>query len=195
MRSAKLRRTEAPRPITPAELEKAALDYLERFASSAQNLKRVLLRRLRRAKASPGDPAYQEAIGWIEGLLARFRASGLLDDRAYAETQAISLSRRGLARRRIAERLAAKGVGRDEIRTALDALQDEHCDVDLAAAVALARRRGLGPFRAKRERGERRQKDISVMARAGFGYEVARRVIDATDAGAIEAEARKPDKP
>lgn len=58
-------------------------------------------------------------------------------------------------------------------------------DPDMAAAVALARRRGFGPFRrpslsAKPLSPEdRRMKELAAMARAGFSYDTAVRVIDA----------------
>jgi regulatory protein len=180
----------APRPVTRAGLEQAALDYLGRFASSAENLKRVLMRRLRRAALAPGDPAHAEAVGWIEALVARFRRGGLLDDRAYAEAQVASLHRRGLGRRAIGQRLAAKGVGRDEIAAALDALHEEEGDAELAAAAALARRRRLGPYRPEAERAARRDKDLAALGRAGFAYALARRVIDAADTDALEAALR-----
>ena len=56
------------------------------------------------------------------------------------------------------------------------------------AAVALARRRRLGPFRQK-DRKEHRDRDLAAMARGGFEYQLARKVIDATDADALD-EAR-----
>ena len=49
-------------------------------------------------------------------------------------------------------------------------------------------RRRLGPFRAAPERQERRERDLAALARAGFGYDVARRVIGAETPGDVEAE-------
>ncbi|MEK9755042.1 MAG: hypothetical protein VW338_17755, partial [Rhodospirillaceae bacterium] len=45
----------------------------------------------------------------------------------------------------------------------------------------------LGPFRAGAERPARRDKDLAALARAGFGYDVARRVVDAASPEALEA--------
>ncbi|MGH7089381.1 MAG: regulatory protein RecX, partial [Stellaceae bacterium] len=78
------------RPDPPA-LERAALDYLGRYASSAENLRRVLLRRLARA----GGVAPAEAKRDIDAIVARYLAAGLLDDAAYAAHQAARLRRRG----------------------------------------------------------------------------------------------------
>jgi len=42
-----------------------------------------------------------------------------------------------------------------------------------------ARRRRLGPYRMPEVRAERRDKDLAALARAGFDYDTARRVIEA----------------
>ncbi|HUC60732.1 MAG TPA: RecX family transcriptional regulator [Alphaproteobacteria bacterium] len=182
-----------PKPITPERLERAALFYLGRYASSAEGLRRVLLRRLKRARLEPGEAAHRDAVAAIDRLVARFAANGLLDDRKYAEAQAASLHRRGIARRRIGQRLGVKGVARDDVEAALATLDlgaetHESDAVDLAAALALARRKRLGPHRPAAERKVMRARDLASLARAGFAYDVARRVIDARDLGELEAE-------
>ena len=56
------------------------------------------------------------------------------------------------------------------------------------AAVALARRRRLGPYRPDNERKDKRARDLAAMARAGFDYDVARKVIDAASVDALDEE-------
>ena len=51
----------------------------------------------------------------------------------------------------------------------------------MAAALAFARRRRLGPFRTTASRAEHREKDLAKLARQGFAYETARRIIDADE--------------
>ena len=67
---------------------------------------------------------------------------------------------------------------------------DEAGGSELAAACALVRRRRLGPYRAEGARAEWRQKDLATLARAGFGLDLARRVLAAATAEALEAMAR-----
>src|ERR1041385_9329481 len=76
----------APAAIGTALLEKWALGYLERFASSAENLRRVLGRRARRRMRDP--EGLLEARALIDALVARYRDSGLIDDAAYAPGRA-----------------------------------------------------------------------------------------------------------
>ncbi len=171
----------APRPVTRPSLEKAALRYLERFASSTANLRRVLMRKVERSARDHGTDA-EEGARWVEDLLARYQRSGLLDDDTYAQMRTASLHRRGASTRAIRATLAAKGIGRDETERALEALDEEvGGEADLSAALALARRRKLGPYRRPEARAAFRDKDLAALGRAGFAYEVARRVVDADD--------------
>ncbi len=63
----------------------------------------------------------------------------------------------------------------------------DEANPDLAAAFTLARRRRLGPFRlAARE--ENRQRDMAVLGRAGFSFEIARKIVEADDVAALEDE-------
>lgn len=167
-----------PAKITPQYLENAALHYLERFASSTANLRRVLMRKADRSlRHWGGDRA--EAAAQIEAVVARLAGLGYLDDAAYAAMKARGLNRQGKGTRAIRQALAAKGVDADTAGTALDRLAEEVADPDLAAAVRLARKRRLGPFRAVALRAEMRHKDLAALARAGFDLDTARRVIEA----------------
>ena len=182
------RKGRTPRRITPSSLESAALSYLQRYATSAANLRAVLMRRVQRAAYAHGDDP-SEGTALIDALVDRYIRAGMLDDRAYAQGRAASLHRRGVSRRVIASQLAAKGVAPEDIEDALSQLRDTHADLDLDAACNYARRRRLGPWRTK-DRAERRERDLAALARQGFGFELALRVIDAEDIAALEAERR-----
>jgi len=169
------RKRTGPKPVTKERLERIALHYLERFASSAENLRRVLLRRVDRSARLHGTDA-AEGAQWVDALVERYRRSGLLDDRAYAEAKTQSLRRRGASARMVRQKLGAKGVDADTVAAALDAAGGAD---DLAAAFAYARRRRLGPFGPAASRKDRRQRDMAALARAGYDYDTARKVIDA----------------
>ncbi|HLY78204.1 MAG TPA: RecX family transcriptional regulator [Caulobacteraceae bacterium] len=174
------RKRASPKPVTAAGLEASASFYLERFATSAANLRRVLMRRVRRSVQAHGtDPA--EGAAMVEALIARWLKSGLLDDRAYATAKTASLHRRGRSARAIAAALAVKGIDRTLISESLAEGEAARPGGDLAAAVALARRRRLGPFRVAAEREAARQRDLGTFARAGFSRSVAERVLACRD--------------
>ncbi|HEY3918439.1 MAG TPA: RecX family transcriptional regulator [Stellaceae bacterium] len=187
--SRKPRARRPPRPLTAASIENAALYYLGRFASSSGNLRRVLMRKVARA-ARDSDKTEAAAGGrMVEAIIARYLETGLLDDRTYAAQAAASLARRGASRFSIAGKLAQKRVDAELAAEAIAAL-DEGGASELAAACALVRRRRLGPYRAPGKRAEWRQKDLASLARAGFGLDLARRVLRAPDVEALERLAR-----
>jgi regulatory protein len=168
-----------PRKATPRSLENAALFYLQRFATSAENLRRVLMRRVERSAHAHGTDR-AEGAAMVDTLIARFRGSGLLDDRAYAEAHAAMLRRRGLPSRVIRARLRRKGVDEDNVDAGLAAVDEHADDPDFAAAVNFARRRRLGPFRPAEDRPGSGERDLAILARAGFRYDVARRILEAS---------------
>ena len=176
-----------PRKITPDSLGRIALHYLERYATSSENLRRVLIRRIRRSAEAHGtDP--DEQIPHVDALIVRYQQAGLLDDQAYARMRAESLHRRGSSGRMIRMKLAAKGVASDAIDDALASLTEFVANADLSGACNYARRRRIGPWR-HRDRADYRDRDLASLARQGFSYDIARKVIEAENAEMLEAEA------
>jgi regulatory protein len=169
--------------IGPDVLERWALHYLGRYASSAENLRRVLTRRVRRR----APEAILSAVPLIDTLVARYRESGLLDDAAYASARVQSLHRRGASMRAMRGRLAAKGVSAADVADAVSGLQAAGPDPDLVAACAFARRRRLGPFRRAVADHPR---ELGAFARAGFSRRVAEAVLACPDIAAVEVLAR-----
>jgi regulatory protein len=186
------------RAIDAALIEEWALSYLGRYASTAENLRQVLRRRVRRRLATQGEGGQEDAVATealIDALVRRYRETGLVDDASYAAGRV----RRGVAQghslRHIAVGLAAKGVGAADAAAALAALREETPDPDLAAAIAFARRRHLGPFRADRHlpelsepsRAKRYRSELAAFARAGFDRHTAETILSCPDEAAARA--------
>lgn len=175
-----------PRKITPRYLENAALYYLQRYATSAGNLRRVLLRKVDRScrfHETPPDEFYP----LIDALILRYEQSGLLNDAVYAEGRAASLRRQGKSRSAITGKLRTKGLAADVIETALETVDAERADTDmsadLAAALKLARKRKIGRFNPAPEsdpllRRKEQLREMGIMARGGFSFDIARQALD-----------------
>lgn len=178
-----------PRKVTATYLRNSALYYLERYASSTANLRRLLMAKVNRsARAHGTDPA--EGAAAVDALLADFVRDRVLDDARYAEGRALALYRRGASTRAIRAGLAAKGVAAEDIGRALATLRDDSDEPDLTAALTFARRRRLGPYRPPAARADHRTRDLAALGRQGFAYDLARRVIDAEDVATLEDELR-----
>ncbi len=178
--------TEArPTPPAPdeASLHAKALAHLGRWATTRTGLLRVLRRAIDRwvahARAGAVPPAEIEAAAAgaraiAVGVVARLAEAGAVDDAAFAAGRARRLLRSGRSRRAIAAHLAARGVTGEILRAALPG--DE--DAELAAALAYARRRRIGPFRAEAGTDERAvARELGMLARAGFRQGIARRAL------------------
>lgn len=174
--------------MSPAGFRRAALRHLQRFPSSEANLRRVLRRRAQRAIArGQTEAAIDDFAPIVEALVGELRGLGLLDDDGYAKGLAHSLFRRGKSPRAIGQTLREKGVPAPLVERELARLQADHEDPELAAATRYARRRRLGPFR-REGRAERRERDLASLGRQGFGYGVARQVVDAPSAGDLPGD-------
>lgn len=185
-----------PKKISPDYLERAALFYLERYSSSAENLRRVLDRKVRRSIREHGEPEAGEAARWIAAVVDKLQRNGLLNDRVYAEGRVRSLYAEGKPLGRIRQTLAVKGVSKPDVEAALERLQDEAETPisDLPAAAAFARKRRLGPYRSDPEqRREMRQKDLGALARRGFSQSVATKILNAESVAALEEMLNDPD--
>jgi regulatory protein len=166
-------------PPDEASLHEAALAYLARYAATEVTLQRVLDRRVDRWVHAQGQEVdadqVAEARRLVRAVVARLAAAGALDDAAFAAARARSLARSGHSRRAVVSYLAAKGVAGETARAALP-VED---DAELAAALALAARRRIGPFRKPDAVPDEalRRRERGVLARAGFAQPVASRAL------------------
>lgn len=154
-------------PLDPAALERFALAYVGRYATTRAKLIAYLRRKLaERGWAGEGAPP-------CEAIADRFVAAGYIDDRGYAEARAAAFVRRGYGKRRLADRLRADGIEADDAQAA-NAIADEGA---WDAAIAFARRRRIGPFAAEPADRDAARRAFAAMARAGHGSDMARRLI------------------
>ena len=177
----------APKKISQRRLENIAKFHIERFATTAANLKRVLLRRAERAlRVHGGDRA--ECAGWVDEIVARFVRTGVVDDARYAMDRTASLRRLGKSPGKIRTLLRTKGVEQSLVEIALDAsaVTVNGEDAAFTAAIAYARRRRLGPFGVQSEDAQEKRdkisKDLAALGRAGFSYVIAKRIAHAASA-------------
>lgn len=119
----------------------------------------------------------------VRSLVSRLAEAGAIDDAAFAATRVRTLARAGKSKKVVSAHLAAKGV---EPGIAEDAIPDDE-DYEVGAALALARRRRIGPFRrGPAPAADERQREAGILARAGFPQPVVKRALRM---GADDAEA------
>ena len=180
------RKQRNPRKITAKYLERAALHYLERYAASVDQLRRVLQRRvIKSARFHSHDP--KEGFELIEQLLIKLQEARFLDDRIFAASRARGRHNRGQSARAIAAYLKTKGIDDEDISAALEERAEGQTNPELAAALTYCRKRRSGPYRPEEIRQENLKRDLAALARQGFSYDLARRIVEG-DVRDLEAE-------
>lgn len=173
-------------PPDEAALREAALNYLARYATTEAGLRQVLHRRidLWARQATGQDDVRERAIAAkasVPAVIARLVELGLLNDAVFAESRARGLALSGRSRREIATRLMAKGIDPARAKSVLP----EGEAAELVSALILTRKRRIGPFRKTAEPD--RNRELGVLARAGFPRDVALRALGMDPEAAEEA--------
>lgn len=153
------------RPLDPEKLDRLALHYVARYATTRAKLVRYLARKVSDrgwAGEGPADPA---------GIAERMVVLGYIDDAGFAQGRANALLRRGYGERRIDAALRIAGV--DHIERERDAGQEWE------AALAYARRRGIGPYAQAPVDRDGARRALAAMIRAGHDMATARRIVAA----------------
>jgi regulatory protein len=124
----------------------------------------------------------------VREVVERLSSAGAVDDVRFAELRSRRLLRTGHSPRAAAAHLSARGVPAEVAQAALPAAGTSELD----SAVAYARRRRIGPFRAEAsaDEAELQRRELGALARAGFGREAAQLALAMTREDAEAALAR-----
>jgi regulatory protein len=156
-------------PLDRAGLDRLAIAYVGRYATTRAKLAAYLRRKLaERGWEGPGPAP-------VETIVERCAELGYVDDRAFAEARAASLTRRGYGPRRLAAALLGAGIEPDDMAQARERAEQ---DAD-AAALAFARRRRIGPYAASPPDRDGQRRAFAAMLRAGHAPDVVRRILQA----------------
>lgn len=170
------REARAPKPLDSDALERLALRYVERFATSRAKLAAYLDRKLRE-RGWAGETAPD-----TKALAERMADLGYVDDRAFAAAKGSGLTRRGYGPRRVAVALKQAGIEEPDAEDAAIAARAAAWD----AALHLARRKRIGPFAVAVPDRPAREKAIAVLLRAGHDLATARRIVGAQPGDELE---------
>ena len=156
-------------PLDAAAIERLAIDYVGRYATTRAKLHAYLQRKLRtRGWAGEAPPP-------LDAIVARLAALGFVDDRAFAAARGAGLSRRGYGMRRVGDALRAAGIDADDAAPALE----EAGEAVWTSAEAFAKRRRIGPFSSEPGDPDRRRRGFAAMLRAGHSPRIAKAFADA----------------
>jgi regulatory protein len=163
-------RQRQPRPPLDEEgLERLALFYAGRYATTRAKLRAYLARKVRERGWVGTAPAP------VERLVERLSELRYVDDSAFATAKAASLLRRGYGERRLGQALNAAGVEEADAEPVRETAREGA----LEAALRYAERRRFGPYAEGAADRPAREKAAAAMLRAGHRMDVVRRVLNA----------------
>ena len=132
-----------------------------------------MLRKIKRSCQQHPEQDYEACTALLEQTIEKFVGAGLLNDELYTQGAVRSLRRQGKSKKAIVMKLQHRGVDVRLTTEKLDAHDLEKPeDGDLVSAIIFIRRKKAGPFGNADP-----QKTLAALARAGFSYEIAHKVL------------------
>ena len=157
-------------------LRDLAYSYLEKYSPSKQQLKVHLLKKyLTKIK---GTKSKKEVTLIIDEIVSGIEKNKILDDELYSDSKARMFLRRGYSLNKINQSLRNKGIESKYIKQSIDKIKEDEIEPDFVSALKLCKRRRIGPLRPESNRELFYKKDMGILARGGFSFELSKRVLD-----------------
>tara|TARA_B100000073_G_C23570777_1_gene508054 strand:+ start:35 stop:598 length:564 start_codon:yes stop_codon:yes gene_type:complete len=161
---------------TVEEMRKFSFSYIEKYAPSKQQLKTYLLKKYLKLKTEKVKK--QDIKDLIDVVTDDLEKSKFLSDKFYSESKAKSLIQRGSSINKIRNYLISKGIKDKQIKETIDKINENNEDQDFFSAIKLCKKKRIGPSRVEDNRPLFYKKDISILARNGFSFEISKRVME-----------------
>ena len=157
-------------------LKDLAYGYLEKYNPSKQQLKIFLLKKyLTKIK---GTKSKKEVSNIIDEILSNLEKNKLINDELYSDSKARMFLRRGYSLNKINQSLRQKGIDTEFIKKSIEKIKQDTIEPDFVSALKLCKRRRIGALRPQSNREIFYKKDMGIMARNGFSFELSKRVLD-----------------
>ena len=151
------------------KLLKHAVDYLSKYDSSKVNLVNVLKRKILRLKTTNYEKG--KLINIIESIIIKLEKNKFIDDNRYSSTKILSLSNSGKSTNFIFNYLIKKGVNKSQIQNNLNSMDQNNDNWELESAKIFVKKKKL------LEKNQSYEKNLAKMARAGFSYDICKKIL------------------
>ena len=157
-------------------LKDLAYSYLEKYSPSKQQLKVYLLKKyLTKIK---GSKSKKEVTSIIDEIVLNLEKNKFLNDEMYSDSKARMFLRRGYSLNKINQSLRSKGIDDKYVKQSIDKIKENEIEPDFVSALKLCKRRRIGPTRPESNRELFYKKDMGILARGGFSFDLSKRVLD-----------------
>ena len=158
------------------EIRKFAYAYLEKYNSSKQQLKTYLFKKCLKKKQNIYNK--KELFNLIDTVITALEDRKILSDKYYSDSKSKMFLKRGYSLNKIRYNLIKKGINEKYIKSSISKIKESESDPDFFSAIKICKRRRIGPTREESNRSLFYKKDISILARSGFSYEVSKKVLE-----------------
>ena len=157
-------------------LKDLAYAYLEKNNPSKQQLKVYLLKKyLIKIK---GTKSKKEVSSIIDQIVSNLEKNKFLNDEMYSDSKARMFLRRGYSLNKINQSLRNKGIEEKYVTQSINKIKEDQIEPDFVSALKLCKRRRIGPLRPQSNRELFYKKDMGILARGGFSFDLSKRVLD-----------------
>ena len=151
------------------KLLKYAIDYLSKYDSSKRNLINLLKRKIFRLKITNFEKS--KLINIIDSVIINLEKNKFIDDDRYSSIKILSLSKLGKSKNFISNYLIKKGIDKTQIQKNLNLMENNNNDWELDSAKIFVKKKRL------LEKNEIYEKKLAKMARAGFSYDICKKIL------------------
>ena len=158
------------------DIRNFAYSYLEKYSPSKQQLKTYLFKKL--IKINQKKSNKKEIFNLIDSVISSLVNQKLLSDQYYSDAKSKAFLKRGYSLNKIRYKLITKGIDEKYIKASISKIKENESDPDFFSAIKICKRRRIGPIREESNRPLFYKKDISILARSGFSYEISKKVLE-----------------
>ncbi len=157
-------------------LRDSAYAYLEKYSPSKQQLKIYLLKKY--LTKFNNSKSKKDLSNIIEKVLINLEKNKLISDELYSDSKSRMLLRRGYSINKISQSLRQKGIKNEFIKKSIEKIKEDKIEPDFISALKLCKKRRIGALRPGANRELFYKKDMGILARAGFSFEMSKRILD-----------------
>ena len=160
---------------TVDEIKELALKYLDKYQPSKKSLQIYLFRKVIDVQSNSIEKS--EILKKIEIVLNDLEEKGILNDSLYSEIKSKNFLKRGYSLNKIRQHLSQKGISGELLNQTIEKIQNDETNPDFYSAIRICKKRRIGPYRPEANREIFYKKDMGVLARSGFSYDLAKEIL------------------
>ncbi len=158
-----------------ANLRDLAYSYIEKYNPSKQQTKTYLLKKY--LTKFQGSKVKKEITEIIDNIVLNLEKNHFLNDKLYSDAKARMFFRRGYSLNKIGNSLRIKGITRENIKLSIEKIKNEKENPDFVSAMKICKKRRIGPMRPAANRELFYKKDMGILARSGFSYDISKQIL------------------